>query len=91
MAYDEVALRAIAQRRVAERRAFWLDLGLYIIVNVAIWAIWLFVLEGGSFPWPIFVTGGWAIGLSAHGVMTYWTLSGRNDAAIEKEMERLRG
>lgn len=86
------SLRAIAQRRVAERRGFWLDLILYIVINAVIWIAWFaaWPADYGDFPWPIFVTGGWGIGLLAHGLLTYWSLSGADDEAIEREMRKLR-
>ena len=86
------ALRAIARQRVSERRGFWIDFWLYLIVNAVIWAMWLFVLpeEATTVVWPAFVTGGWAIGLVVHGVLTYWMLSGRDDRAVEREIDRLR-
>lgn len=89
---DDEILRQIAQRRVTERRGFFLDLGLFVVINVVIWGAWLLVWppEAGSFPWPIFVTIGWGIGLTVHGLMTYWILSGANDAAVEREMRKLR-
>ena len=92
MTHDEANLRAIARDRVAQRRGFQIDLLLYVIINVALWALWLLLWpeDYSSFPWPILVTGGWGIGLIAHGVLTWWTLSGADDAAIEREMEKLR-
>lgn len=90
MSSDE-ALRSIAQRRVADRRGFQLDLLMYVLINAIIWVAWLTVLAPeGAFPWPVFVSGGWGIGLVAHGLLTYWTLSGANDAAVERELERMR-
>lgn len=92
MTPDESTLRAIAHNRVAQRRGFQLDLLLYVVINLALWALWFSVWpeDYGTFPWPILVTGGWAIGLLAHGMLTWWTLSGADDAAIEREMARLR-
>lgn len=90
MSSDE-AIRSIAQRRVADRRGFQLDLFMYVVINAIIWVAWLIILapEDG-FPWPVFVSGGWGIGLVAHGLLTYWSISGANDAAVERELERMR-
>ncbi len=90
MTSDE-ALRSIAQRRVADRRGFQLDLLMYVVINAIIWVAWFTLLApDGGFPWPLFVSGGWGIGLAAHGLLTYWTLSGADDAAVERELERMR-
>ena len=34
----------------------------YLTINGALWAVW--ALSGAGFPWPIFPTAGWAVGLA---------------------------
>ena len=59
--------------RIAKKRvAFKKQLVSYIIVNGFLWAIWYFTrghsdlddMDGRSFPWPIWSTLGWGIGLA---------------------------
>jgi hypothetical protein len=58
---------------------------------VLLWGIWAFNGANLSSPWPIFVTIGWGIGVVAQ----WWAVYGRDDrhreAAIQAEMDRLRG
>jgi hypothetical protein len=59
--------------RIAKKRAgFKRHLASYIIVNGFLWALWFFTRghvevdgwEGDNFPWPIWSTLGWGIGLA---------------------------
>ena len=62
--------------RIAKKRAgFKKQLASYIIVNSFLWAIWYFTLghseinnnisiDGDNFPWPIWPTLGWGVGLA---------------------------
>jgi hypothetical protein len=86
-------LRAAAERRVAQRRGFQMHLTIYLLVNAGLWIIWYLAMPliNVGVPWPIFPTLGWGVGIVAHGLTTYWSLSGADDAAVEREMERLRG
>jgi hypothetical protein len=63
----------IAQRRVSFRN----HLTAYILVNIFLWALWLFTGNQRSgidvsnwsthhYPWPIWTTLGWGIGLAFH-------------------------
>lgn len=52
-------------RRVAEARyGFLWHLPIYIIVNLALVAIWYY--SGAGFPWPIFPIFFWGLGIFAH-------------------------
>lgn len=61
-------------------------IGAYIGVNAGLWSI--FALTGAGFPWPIFVSLFWGIGLIADIVEK--SRSGANQRAIEREVERER-
>ena len=59
--------------RIAKKRAgFKKQLASYIIVNGFLWAMWIFTkdhadlddMNGTNFPWPIWCTLGWGIGLA---------------------------
>ncbi|MCC6615384.1 MAG: protein kinase [Anaerolineae bacterium] len=61
-------------------------IGAYIGVNAGLWSI--FALSGMGFPWPIFVSFFWGIGLVAD--IAEKSRSGANQRAVEREVERER-
>lgn len=76
--------------KIAKRRAeFKKHLLTYVIINLFLWALWLF---GGirhdnfSFPWPVFVSLGWGIGLTFNYIGAY---TGFKDTMLEKEYQKL--
>jgi hypothetical protein len=58
----------------------------YALVNVLVWTIW--AVTGSGFPWPVFVTGGWGIGVVMNAWDVYWRRP-ITEAAVQREMERL--
>jgi 2TM domain-containing protein len=84
-------LRRRAEARIEAREGFTGHLLIFLAVNALLWGIWAFNGANLASPWPAFATVGWGIGLLAH----WWTVYGRDDrrreAAIQAEMERLRG
>jgi hypothetical protein len=87
------SLRAVAARRVAERRSFQFHLAIYLAVNGVIWGLWLFAIPHNTlgFPWPIFPTLGWGVGVAVHGLSTYWRLSEVSEAVIEARSAKAAG
>ena len=77
-----------ARKRVEEKRGFFVHLAVYIIVNLFLVCIWWFT--GAGFPWFVFPLGGWGIGLIMHflGVFVFNRLP--DQAAIEREAEKIR-
>ncbi|MBK8712807.1 MAG: 2TM domain-containing protein [Niastella sp.] len=78
---------------IAQKRAsFKSHLITYILVNTFLWAIWYFSsqqpIEGwdNKFPWPIWPTLGWGIGLAFHFAGAYIFPEANS---IEKEYEKL--
>jgi hypothetical protein len=77
---------------IARRRAsFKYHLGTYIVVIAFLWAVWLFTGDDsatreGKFPWPVWPTGGWGIGLLFHYFGAY--ISPKENTA-EKEYQKL--
>lgn len=76
---------------IAKRRAsFKGHLGAYIIVNAFLWAIWFFTddndMRPGKYPWPVWSTLGWGIGLLFHFLGAY-VYPKENSA--EREYEKL--
>ena len=90
---DEETLRELAVVRLKKRRDFKTHLAVYVLVNSAIWGIWLVIglTSGGGnwWPWPIFPTLGWGIGLA----LNAWDVYVRRpitEADVEREVRRLR-
>lgn len=85
----EDEIRRKVEEKYEERTGLIVHLVAYLIVNLMVWAIFLF--NGGEFPWPLFVTGGWGIGAIAH-LLSYYNEHGagaeKREAAIEAEVER---
>jgi hypothetical protein len=82
--------REQAIRQLRRRRAFRSHVAAYVVMNVALWAIWLVIgLTAETwFPWPAFVTVGWGIGV----VMNAWDVYMRRpitEDEIRHEMNHL--
>src|SRR3954467_3187360 len=91
---DQNVLRQVAVVRLKKRRDFKAQLLVYVLVNSVIWGIWLVIAlsSGGGnwWPWPIFPTLGWGIGL----VLNAWDAYFRRpitSAEVDNEVRRLRG
>jgi hypothetical protein len=74
----------MAQKRVSFKR----HLTTYILVNGFLWALWLFgnSNSGDLFPWPVWSTAGWGVGLFSHFLSAY----GYGANSVEKEYEKLK-
>lgn len=78
--------------QIAKRRAsFKHHLGIYIIINGFLWALWFFTgneenTTRAGYPWPVWSTFGWGIGLLFHYLGAY-VYSKENSTA--KEYEKL--
>ena len=83
----EQALRRVKKRRDLHTHAF-----AYVAVNVLLWGIWAIIgLTSGSwFPWPLWVTLGWGIGL-AFNVWDVYFRRPITEEEIRTEMSRLEG
>jgi 2TM domain-containing protein len=84
-------LRRRAEARVEAREGFTVHFLVFLAVNVLLWGIWAFNGANLASPWPIFVTFGWGIGVVAHWWSAYGRDEGRREAAIQTEMDRIRG
>jgi len=58
---EEAELRN--QFRKERRKSFYNDLGSYIGVNAFLFGIWIFANHAQGHPWPLWVLGGWGIGV----------------------------
>jgi hypothetical protein len=80
--------REQAVERLKKRRDFHNHLVVYVVVNAALWGIW--AITGAGYPWPAWVTGGWAIGLLLNAWEVYYRTP-ITDAEVQREIERMRG
>ena len=81
-------LRDEAVKRLRKKQDFHGHVLVYVLVNATLWAIWALATAGG-FPWAVFPTALWGIGL----VMNAWDVYGRRpftEAQIRAEIDRLR-
>jgi hypothetical protein len=81
-------VREEAVRRLRKKQDFRGHLLVYTLVNLVVWTIYV-LTSPHDFPWPLFVTAGWGIGV----VMNAWEVYGRRpitEAQIQREIEDLR-
>ena len=80
--------RAQALARLKSRRELTANIVSFVVVNAAMWALWL--MTGAGYPWPIWITGPWLVGVAVHA----WQVRSErpiDEAAIEREMRRQGG
>ena len=66
---DHDARRAAAIERLQNKRGFRTHLTVFVVVNAMLIVIW--AATGGGVFWPVWVIGGWGIGLVLHAWTTY--------------------
>ncbi len=76
-------------KKARKRVAFKTHLTIYILVNLLLWLLWLFVSyntnDNFPLPWPVLPTVGWGIGVVFHYLYAFkW-----NANLVEKEYEKL--
>jgi hypothetical protein len=64
-ATDSAGEREAARRRVQARRDFLSHMVAYVVVNVALVAVW--ALTDTGYFWPAWIIGMWGAGLVLHG------------------------
>jgi 2TM domain len=83
--------REQALLRLKKRRDFKAHLVAYLVINLVVWGIWLVIaltISGSWWPWPVFLTLAWGIGL----VMNAWDVYFRRaitEADVRREIERM--
>jgi hypothetical protein len=82
---DEDDKRKAAIRRLMAKRGFWNHAVTYLVVNALLVAIW--EVTGPRYFWPIWVMGGWGIGLILHAWNVFFVRPVSEDE-IRREMER---
>jgi uncharacterized membrane protein (DUF485 family) len=89
----DAGLRDIALRNLKRKREFFTHLVSYLTVNAMLWGIWLVIAFswGVWFPWPVFPTLGWGVGLALHAYNTFaLTALDFTPEQVQAEMDRLR-
>ena len=82
-------LEARARRRVGMKMGFYVHALVFVLVNLGLFAINSMT---GGYRWSMWPLGGWGIGLTVHGIVTFISLhgDGMRDRMLREEMERLR-
>ena len=90
IASDRDSLREQALERLKKRRDFAAHLFAYVVVNLVVWGLWLVIgLSSHSWwPWPVFVTLGWGIGLAFNAWDVYLRRPITEDE-VQREMRHL--
>ena|SRR6478672_5705923 len=79
------AIWEIAQRRAS----FKTHLATYLVINAFMWGIWYFSQKnhGTGYPWPVWTTLGWGIGVAFHYIGAYVNPKANS---VEREYQKLK-
>ena len=86
---SEAEIRRQVKEKYDNRVGLFVHLAAYSAVNLFLWIT--YIGSGGGFPWPLFVTGGWGIGMVAHIAEYYYTYGAgakKREAEVEAEVRR---
>ncbi|MDE2776547.1 MAG: 2TM domain-containing protein [Chloroflexota bacterium] len=88
----EIEIRRRVEAKYDERNALLIHLISYAGVNILVWLIWLF--SSGGFPWPLFVSFFWGIGMAGH-LLDYYNKHGggarkREERIQEEVLQQMR-
>ena len=85
---SEEELRKQAIHSLRKKKNFRNSLIAYVLVNLFLIGIWA-VSDSDTF-WPIWVIGGWGIGIAFQAYDTYERRSTVSEAQVSEEMNRIR-
>ncbi len=91
MSKEEARIRKQIEKKFEERQGLIIHGATFVVMNLIFWGLWL--TGGSGFPWPIFITGGWGIGMVAHFLDYHYKYGGgaeRREQFIQDEIERAR-
>ena len=82
-------LEARARRRVGRKLGFYLHALIFVLVNLALYAVNSYT---GEPRWSRFPMWGWGLGLAIHGLVTFISLQGEGvrRSMVEREIEALK-
>ncbi|MBZ0286359.1 MAG: 2TM domain-containing protein [Anaerolineae bacterium] len=102
--YDDV--RRKVEKRYKERLGLIINLIAFVVFNLLFWGMWLMITPtavtriqgefsetvqlGLGFPWPIFITVSWSVGIVAHFLTYYYRYGGganKREDAVQREIE----
>lgn len=76
-----------ARRRVQTKRDFVSHLVAYVVINAFLVGAW--ALTGHGYFWPVWIIGGWGIGLVLHAWDVFWRRP-VTESDVDKELGRRR-
>jgi hypothetical protein len=82
---ESLTERDVARQRVQARRDFGSHGVAYVVINAFLVIVW--AVTGAGYFWPVWVLGGWGIGLVLHG----WDVFLRRpvtEADVDAELQR---
>jgi hypothetical protein len=88
-AEDDLRRQAVA--RIKRRRAFWMLLLTYIVVNAFLILVWAFT--GRGYFWPGWVLAGWGVGIAFSAISTFasgLSVGNQSEDEIQREIDRRR-
>ena len=83
----EDPVRALAIRRLNQKRGVQAHLLVYVIANVIQVVVW-FAYTSDQFFWPIWSILGWGIGIAFH-VWAVYSVASHKEERIEEEISRI--
>jgi hypothetical protein len=86
---SEEDLRKEAVASLNRKRAFRQTVFAYLVVNALLIGIW--AVSGAGYFWPVWVIGGWGIGLAFQAWGAYGQRRGISEDEVSREMSRIRG
>jgi hypothetical protein len=89
MPTDEELMQT-ARENAKEKMGFLTHLAVFVAVNLVLIAIWWITSGPGSFPWFLFVTLFWGIGLVSHYLNAFHGHT-YTERMAEREFRRLKG
>jgi hypothetical protein len=83
-------LRQLARESAKEKVGFYTHFAAYVVVNLFLITIWWLTTGPGSFPWWIFITFFWGIGIVSHYIGAFHG-GAYTERMAEREYQRLKG
>jgi len=79
--------RAEARKRVQAKREFVSHVVAYVVINAFLVVVW--ALTSAGYFWPVWVIGGWGVGLMLHAWDVFWRRP-VTEADVDRELRRQR-